>query len=74
MIQPISIQTLELHWIALRPLLFIRNEDDYDQAIQQMNQLLDIVGTNETHPLYSLLDTLGTIIHAYEVIHYPITQ
>ncbi|HJS18283.1 MAG TPA: helix-turn-helix domain-containing protein, partial [Anaerolineales bacterium] len=28
--------------------------------------------TNEKHPLYSLLDTLGTLIHAYEEENYPI--
>jgi HTH-type transcriptional regulator/antitoxin HigA len=37
-----------------------------------MNELLDEIGTNEKHPLYSLLDTLGTLIHAYEEEHYPI--
>lgn len=27
---------------------------------------------NEGHPLYSLLDTLGTVIHAWEEQHHPI--
>jgi HTH-type transcriptional regulator / antitoxin HigA len=27
--------------------------------------------SDETHPLYEFLDTLGTIIHAYEEKHYP---
>ena len=35
-----------------------------------MNGLLDEIGTNEKHPLYSLLDTLGTLIHAYEEEHF----
>ena len=37
-----------------------------------MNELLDLIGTDEKHPLYGLLDTLGTLVHAYEVDHYPI--
>lgn len=35
-----------------------------------MNALLDEIGTNEAHPLYSLLDTLGTLIHTYEERHH----
>lgn len=60
---------LETHWLGLRPILTIRNEREYDQAVARLNLLLDKIGTNEKHPLYSLLDTLGTLIHAYEEKH-----
>jgi HTH-type transcriptional regulator/antitoxin HigA len=36
--------------------------------------LLDEVGTNERHPLYGLLDTLGTLIHAYEEEHFEVPE
>jgi HTH-type transcriptional regulator/antitoxin HigA len=49
--------------------LTIRTEDDYDQAVEHLNQLVDEVGLNEDHPLYELLDTLGTLIHVYEEQH-----
>jgi len=49
---------------------FIRNEREYDRAVKRLNTLLDEVGTNERHPLYGLLDTLGTLIHAYEEEHF----
>ena len=39
-----------------------------------MNYLLDEVGTNEQHPLYELLDTLGTLIHAYEEKNYAMPE
>ena len=52
----------------------IRSETDYDRAAALLNRLLDEVGTDEAHPLYELLDTLGTIIHAYEETHYPIPE
>jgi HTH-type transcriptional regulator/antitoxin HigA len=54
--------------------LSIRNEHEYDLAIEHLNHLLDEVGTDEQHPLYTLLDTLGTLIHAYEEEHYPIPE
>lgn len=58
------------HWATIRPILIIRNEREYDLAIQRLNELMDEVGTNEKHPLYDLLDTLGTIVHAYEEEHH----
>jgi HTH-type transcriptional regulator/antitoxin HigA len=36
-----------------------------------MNELIDTVGTDEGHPMYEYLDTLGTLIHAYEEKNYP---
>lgn len=43
---------------------------DYDRAIKLMNDLIDEVGDNQRHSLYSLLDTLGTVLHAYEEQHF----
>lgn len=60
------IQDIQPHWTAIRPFMTIRNEADYDRLVAQMNQLIDEVGTNEEHPMYEFLDTLGTILHAYE--------
>ncbi|HMN31252.1 MAG TPA: helix-turn-helix domain-containing protein [Caldilineaceae bacterium] len=65
-------QDLQLHWAAISPLLTIHNEQEYDRAIERLNALIDEVGTNEQHPLYELLDTLATVIHAYEEQHYPL--
>jgi HTH-type transcriptional regulator / antitoxin HigA len=65
-------EELEAHWANIAPLLIIRNEREYNVAIERLNELLDEIGDNEKHPLYSLLDTLGTLVHAYEAEHYPI--
>ena len=67
-------QELQQHWTAVSPLLSIRNEQEYDLAVERLNRLLDEVGTDEQHPLYTLLDTLGTLIHAYEEEHHPIPE
>jgi len=56
---------------SLIPVSPIRNEQQYDQALKKLHELLDIVGDDERHPLYEVLDTLGTLIHAYEENHYP---
>jgi HTH-type transcriptional regulator/antitoxin HigA len=65
---------LKQSWMKISPLLNIQNEREYDKAVERLNSLIDEVGTDEDHPLYSLLDTLGTIIHAYEEQHYPMPK
>lgn len=62
---------IQIHWANIYPLLTIRNEREYDQAVWRLNSLLDEVGNDERHPLYGLLDTIGTLIRLYEEEHYP---
>jgi HTH-type transcriptional regulator/antitoxin HigA len=56
---------------ALAPIAAIHTEQQYERALETLHTLLDIVGEDETHPLYELLDTLGTLVHTYEEVHYP---
>ena len=65
---------LQSHWARIGPMLSIRNEREYDLAVKRLDGLLDEIGTNERHPLYGLLDTLGTLINAYEEQHHPMPQ
>jgi len=62
------------HWQEIAPLLTIRNEREYNAAIKRLNALLDEIGINEKHPLYSLLDILGTLIYAYEEERYTLPE
>ena len=61
-------------WATIRPLLSIRNEREYELAVKRLNSMLDEIGTNERHPLYALLATLGTLVHAYEEKHHPMPE
>ena len=65
---------IQVHWHVVRSLFSIRNEKEYDIAIERLNALIDEVGDNEEHPLYELLDTLGAVIHTYEEKHYPMPE
>ncbi len=67
-------QEIQHHWVAIQPLFSIDNEEQYDIAIERLNNLIDELGTNERHPLYGLLDMLGMVIHAYEEKHYPMPE
>ena len=65
---------VQSHWTAIRPLLCIHNDSEHDTAVARLNSLIDEIGTNEQHPLYDLLDTLGIVIQAYEETHHPIPE
>ncbi|VEP18069.1 putative transcription regulator with HTH domain protein [Hyella patelloides LEGE 07179] len=65
---------IQQQWTALAPYLTITNEQEYDLAVERLNLLLDEVGDDESHPLYSLLDTLGILIESYDNEHYPLTD
>ncbi|MBC8504361.1 MAG: transcriptional regulator [Anaerolineales bacterium] len=67
-------QEIQKHWLAIQPILSIRSEQEYDQAAARLNVLIDEVGTDESHPFYDLLDTLGTLIHAFEEQHEPMPE
>lgn len=67
-----NLKEIQVHWRVVQPLFSIRNEEEYDKAVATLNGLIDEVETDENHPLYELLDTLGTVIHAYEERHHPI--
>src|SRR4030067_773048 len=69
-----SAKDIQAHWATIYPLLSVRNEREYELAIKRLNSLLDEIGTNERHPLYGLLDTLGTLLHAYEEKHHPMPE
>jgi HTH-type transcriptional regulator/antitoxin HigA len=59
-------EAIQPYWAVMEPVLVVRTANDYDTAVARLNQLLDEVGDDTRHPLYGLLDTLGTIVRAYE--------
>lgn len=65
---------LQNHWSVISPILSIHNEKEYNMAIERLNSLIDEIGTNKQHPLYELIDTLGTLIYAYEEKHKHIPE
>ncbi len=67
-------EEIQVHWRVVQPLFSIRDEKEYDKAITTLNTLIDEVGNDEQHPLYELLDTLGTVIHAYEEKNHSIPE
>ncbi|MEO8396312.1 MAG: hypothetical protein ABI700_25190 [Chloroflexota bacterium] len=49
----------------------MHNDAEYDRLVSVLDQLIDQVGEDETHPLASLMEVIGTLIEKYEDDHTP---
>jgi HTH-type transcriptional regulator / antitoxin HigA len=47
------------------------NEAEYDELSILLNQLIDEVGEDESHPLAPLMDVVGVLVERYEEEHVP---
>ncbi|MBJ2178466.1 transcriptional regulator [Pseudomonas veronii] len=66
------IQLAAEHWQFVSPLLRKpKNEADYDALVTALDELLDLVGEDESNPLMSLVDILSDWIEAYDHEHRP---
>ena len=46
-------------------------QTEYNHLVSVLDQLIDIVGEDETHPLASLMEVIGTLIEKYEDENIP---
>jgi len=49
----------------------LHNEQDYNQAVELLDNLIDTVGENEHHPLASLMELVSVLIEKYEDSYVP---
>ena len=47
------------------------NQKEYNRLVHILDGLIDEVGENESHPLASLMETLGSLIESYEAQNIP---
>ena len=63
------------HWRYVSPLLTKpETKEDFDALVEALDELLDIVGDDETHPLMGLVHQLGNSVSEYEDKHLPMPQ
>lgn len=63
------------HWQFVSPLLRKpKNEVDYDQLVEALDELTDRIGDYENHPLMSLVDIIGDWVEAYDLEHRPMPK
>ena len=59
---------------SVATVVHIDSEQQYAQATDLLNALLDLVRDDARHPLYSLVAVVGDLIEAYEVDHEPLSR
>jgi HTH-type transcriptional regulator/antitoxin HigA len=60
------------HWHYVAPLLNTPEQPaDFDVLVETLDELLDMVGDDESHPLMGLVHRLGDLVSAYEQQHQP---
>lgn len=54
-------------WAPLSETVFVPHTDEeYNQIVVLLDQLIDEIGEDESHPLASLMEILGVLIEQYE--------
>jgi HTH-type transcriptional regulator/antitoxin HigA len=58
------------HWKHISPVIHDpQNDDEYEKLASMLDQLLDIVGDNESHELIGLVDVISHMITQYDENH-----
>ena len=67
-----DVQTAQDVWPMLSPVVFVPHaESEYQQLVAVLDDLINVVGENENHPLASLMEVIGVLIEKYEDEHVP---
>lgn len=63
------------HWQHIAKVIHIpHNKKECDKTIDILNELIDIIGQDEKHPLVDLLELVGCCVEVYEKTHYKLPQ
>ena len=67
-----EIQSAQDVWPMLAPVIFVPHaESEYQRLVAVLDDLIDVVGENENHPLASLMEVIGVLIEKYEDEYVP---
>ncbi len=66
-------QTVDVQsWTNISNTVFVpQNNSDYERLVSMLDELIDQVGEDESHPLASLMDVISALIENYENSNVP---
>ncbi len=65
-----EVQTAQNVWPMLTEVVFVPHaESEYQRLTEVLDNLIDVVGEDEDHPLASLMEVIGVLIEKYEDEH-----
>lgn len=67
-----EVQTAQNVWPMLTEVIFVPHaQSEYQRLTEVLDNLIDVVGEDEDHPLASLMEVIGVLIEKYEDEHVP---
>lgn len=67
-----EIQVAQDAWAKLTPVVFVPHvESEYQRLMTVPDDLIDVVGEDDNHPLASLMEVIGVLIEKYEDENVP---
>lgn len=67
-----EIQTAQDIWPVLNPVVFVpHDESEYQRLVAILDDLINVVGENEDHPLASMMEVIGVLVERYEEERVP---
>ena len=67
-----EVQTAQNVWPMLTEVVFVPHaQSEYQRLMEVLDNLIDVVGEDEDHPLASLMEVIGVLIEKYEDEHVP---
>jgi len=67
-----EVQTAQNVWPMLTEVVFVPHaQSEYQRLTEVLDNLIDVVGEDEDHPLASLMEIIGVLIEKYEDEHVP---
>jgi HTH-type transcriptional regulator / antitoxin HigA len=66
------LERVERSWLPISDVLRVpQSHADYDELVVLLDQLIDEVGEDESHPLASFMDVVGVLVERFEADHIP---
>ncbi len=63
----IQLKKIAKVWPDIQPIFSVpHNEKEYNKLVRLLDNIIDEVSNNESHPLSSLMETIGNLIETYE--------
>jgi HTH-type transcriptional regulator/antitoxin HigA len=71
-LQNLDVDRTASAWSSLAGTVFVpHSPEEYQRLVALLDNLIDEVGEDETHPLASLMEIVGVLIQNYEAEHVP---
>lgn len=70
-----ELETMKEAWPKVSGVISVpHTKRQYEKMVRYLDILIDRIGNDQNHPLASLMETVATLIEAYEDKHFPEPQ